>query len=172
MDEWYLTAITIALGFAVILNALSANIRGIVLAFVTIFLLCILSPKLDYVGWRNVLGAWWYIALMLLEAAFIQVALSCRVPGSPASGAPLAVATCSVYNLICHFIAMIAYNWHHEPMELHFSLIRIGEIAQVASLIFFTDPVARLVVFGLSMLPKRRKKENKIERRMVAALNR
>jgi hypothetical protein len=151
----YFWALTGGLCLAIALNLISASIKGLTLAYTVLFFLVILSPNLPM---RSNLGAWWYILLIGLEVTLMQIAFLIKGDASNP------VALCSFYNLLCHFTAMIAYNSGHDPESWHRSMLRVGEIAQVLSLVLFTKPVARYLILSI----KRQKKEHTDGYQLVA----
>lgn len=157
--DLYFWLITGGLCLAIALNLISGCIRGLVLSYIALFFLVILGPNLPL---RSIMDSWWYIMLMGLEAIFMQACLKSK------SDASIPVTLCSLYNLFCHFIAMCAYNSGYDPESWHRSMLRVGEIAQVISLILFTTPVARFLILSI----KRQKKEESDGYQLVAITNR
>lgn len=136
--EPYAIALIVGLVIAAGINFIGGSVRGIALTFVTMIYLAIISPMIPD---RDVLGNSFYIVLIALEFSFICLALMIR------SDATRAIVCISGYNLSCHFIGMVAYMHGYESASQYYAFLRVGETAQVASLICFTTPVARLAIW-------------------------
>lgn len=141
------------LGVATFLNFYQPRaVYLVAVAFCFLFLLRFIAPNPD------LLKSSWYPFVICVESAFIGFSIVPQTETGRITDMGRAIAAFSVWNILANLFGWYAYTYSPPRLTLYDWLTQVGEIAQLAALLLFSQPIIRL--FSALTLKKKEANDN------------